>query len=65
LPTLNNCPECSDQYWEYRQGKVNRRPIHKRLSFERTSRRVKIENIHDQVDAKIVNQEIVDKEYVW
>jgi hypothetical protein len=24
LSTLNNCPECSDQYWEYRRAKVNR-----------------------------------------
>jgi hypothetical protein len=23
LPTLNNCPKCSDQYWEYFQAKVN------------------------------------------
>jgi hypothetical protein len=23
LPTLNNCPECSDQYWEYRQVRAN------------------------------------------
>ena len=23
LPTLNDCPECSDQDWEYRQAKVN------------------------------------------
>jgi hypothetical protein len=24
LPTLNNCPECSDKYTEYRQDTVNR-----------------------------------------
>ena len=24
LPTLNNCPECNDQYWEFCQVKVNR-----------------------------------------
>jgi hypothetical protein len=24
LPTLNNCPECSDRYTEYRQDTVNR-----------------------------------------
>jgi len=28
LRTLNNGPECSDQYWEYRHTKVNRRPVH-------------------------------------
>jgi hypothetical protein len=28
LPTLRNCPECSDKYLEYRQETVNRRPVH-------------------------------------
>jgi len=28
LPTLNNCPECSDQYWEYHQARVNCQPVH-------------------------------------
>ena len=60
LPTLNNCPECSDQYWEYREAKVNHRPVHEILNFERTSRHVKIENIHDRL-----KKEIVDMEYVW
>jgi hypothetical protein len=23
LPTLNNCPECSDKYTKYRQDTVN------------------------------------------
>jgi hypothetical protein len=23
LPTLNNCPECSDKYTEYKQDTVN------------------------------------------
>jgi hypothetical protein len=65
LPTLNNCPECSDQYWEYHQAKVNHRPIHERWRFERISRRVKIGNIHDRPKAEIVDQEITNKEYVW
>ena len=24
LPTRNNCPECSEQYWEFRQSQANR-----------------------------------------
>jgi hypothetical protein len=24
LPTRNNCPECSEQYLEYRQSRTNR-----------------------------------------
>jgi hypothetical protein len=35
------------------------------LNFERANRRVKIKNIHDQLEAEIADQEIVDKEYVW
>jgi hypothetical protein len=31
LPTLNNCPECSDKYTEYRQDTVNRRSVHERI----------------------------------
>ena len=28
LPTKNNCLECSEQYWEFRQSQANRRSIH-------------------------------------
>jgi hypothetical protein len=35
------------------------------LNFERTSQCIKIENIHDWLETKIVDQQIVDKEYVW
>jgi hypothetical protein len=31
LPTLNNCPKCSDKYTEYRQDTVNRRSVHERI----------------------------------
>jgi hypothetical protein len=31
LPTLNNCPECSDKYTEYRHDTVNRRSVHERI----------------------------------
>jgi hypothetical protein len=68
LPTLNNCPECSDQYWEYRQSRANHRPVH-----ERMDRRLKIESVHDRLGKRIVDEDMVDqdmdyheeKEYVW
>jgi hypothetical protein len=31
LPTLRNCPECSDRYFEYRQETANRRSVHERI----------------------------------
>jgi hypothetical protein len=31
LPTLKNCPECSDKYSDYRQKTVNRRSVHERI----------------------------------
>jgi hypothetical protein len=31
LPTLNNCPECSEKYTEYRQDTVNHRSVHERM----------------------------------
>jgi hypothetical protein len=31
LPTLKNCPDCSDKYSEYKQETVNRRSVHKRF----------------------------------
>jgi hypothetical protein len=31
LPTLRNCPECSDRYVEYRQETANRRSVHERF----------------------------------
>jgi len=65
LPTLNNCPKCSDQYWKYHEEKVNLRLVHERLNFERTSRRVKIESVHDRLTTKIAEQRIVDIEYDW
>ena len=27
LPTRNNCPECSEQYWEFRQSQANRQSV--------------------------------------
>jgi hypothetical protein len=49
LPTLNNCPECSDKYTEYSHDTVNRRSIHERIGRIHPSdgRRVKINEVSD------------------
>jgi hypothetical protein len=50
IPTLNNCPECSDKYTEYRQDTVNRRSVHERIGRIHPSdvRRVKINEVDDR-----------------
>jgi hypothetical protein len=42
LPTRNNCPECSEQYWEYKQSRTNHQSVYERLDHPRDmDRRVK------------------------
>jgi hypothetical protein len=72
LPTLNNCPECSDKYTEYRQDTVNRRSVHERVGRIHPSdgRRVKINEVDDHprkryADQKWVDQEEQEREYIW
>ena len=45
MPTRNNCPECSEQYWEFRQSQANRWSIHARDEYHHNNidRRLKIE----------------------
>jgi hypothetical protein len=68
LPTLNNCPKCS----EYRQDAVNRRSIHERIGriYPSDGRRVKINEVNDHprkrhADQKWVDHEGQECEYVW
>jgi hypothetical protein len=72
LPTLNNCPKCSDKYTEYRQDTVNRRSVHERIGRIHPSdgRRVKINEVNDHpmkryADQKWVDQEEQEREYIW
>jgi hypothetical protein len=72
LPTRNNCPECSDRYIEYKQDTANRRSIHERIGRVHPSdgRRLKINNIDDQLrkryaDHRWVDHEEEDHGYVW
>jgi hypothetical protein len=63
LPTLRNCPECSDRYFEYRQETANRRSVHERIGRIHPSddRRRKIEIIDHprkrQADLRWADQE--------
>jgi hypothetical protein len=49
LPTLDNCPECSGKYTEYRWDTVNRRSVHERIGRINPSdgRRIKINEVDD------------------
>jgi hypothetical protein len=73
LPTLNNCPECSDKYTEYRQDTVNRRSVHERIGRMHRSdgRRIKINEVNDQPRQRYADhrwfdhEEEEDRAYVW
>jgi hypothetical protein len=72
LPSLRNCPECSDMYSEYRQETVNRRSVHERIGrmHPNDDRRQKIIEIIDhrrkrQAGQRWVDQEEEEHEYIW
>jgi hypothetical protein len=72
LPTLKNCPECSDRYSEYRQETVNRRSVHERIGRVNPNdgQRLKIIEVNDhprkrQADQRSVDQEEQEREYIW
>jgi hypothetical protein len=72
LPTLRNCPECSDKYSEYRQKTVNRRSVHERIGrmHPNDGRHQKINEVIDhprkrQADQRWVDQEEEEREYIW
>jgi hypothetical protein len=71
LPTLRNCPECSDRYLEYRQETANCRSVHERIGRIHPSedRRQKTEIIDHprkrQADLRWADQEEDEDEYVW
>ena len=74
LPTRNNCPECSEQYWEFRQSQANRRSIRAQNEYHHNNmdRRLKNRSVHDWLRKRVVDQnwekyeeEGDEKEYVW
>jgi hypothetical protein len=71
LPTLRNCPECSDRHFEYRQEIANRRSVHERIERIHPSedQHQKIEVIDHprkrQADSRWADQEEDEDEYIW
>ena len=73
MPTSNNCLECNEQYWKFRQSQVNRRSIHDRIEYQHNEvdRRLKNRSIQDRLRKRVVDQnwadyeEDDDEEYVW
>ena len=72
LPTRNNCLECSEQYWEFRESQANRQSIHARIEYHQMDRRLKNRSVHDRLGKRVVDQNWVDyeeegdeEEYVW
>jgi hypothetical protein len=64
LPTLRNCPECSDKYFEYRQETVNRRSVHERIRriHPNDDRRQKIIEVIDHPRKRQADQRWADQE---
>jgi hypothetical protein len=69
---LNNCPECSDKYTEYRPDTVNRRSVLERIGRIHPSDgwRIKINEVDDHPRKRYAHQKWVDheeqeREYVW
>ena len=58
LPTRNNCPECSEQYWEFRQSQANHRSIHARIEYhyDNMDHRLKNRSVHDRLGKRVVDQ---------
>ena len=74
MPTRSNCPECSDQYWEFRQSQANRRSIHAQDAYYHNNmdRRLKNGSVHNRLGKRVVDQDWADYEeegneeqYVW
>ena len=74
LPTRYDCPECNNQYREYRQSQTNRWSIHAQDAYHHNNmdRCLKNKSIHDRLGKRVVDQDWADYEeedskrrYVW
>ena len=73
LPTMSNCLECSNQYWEFRQSQANRRSIHAQDAYHHNDMDWHLKNgsIHNRLGKSVVDQnwanyeEGNEREYVW
>ena len=68
------CPECSDQYWEFRQSQANRRSIRAQNEYHHNNvdQCLKNRSVHDRLRKRVVDQNWADyeeegdeEEYVW
>ena len=66
LPTRNNCSECSERYWEFRQSQANHRSIHARDEYHHNNmdQRLKNRSVHDPLGKQVVDQNWADYEGV-
>jgi hypothetical protein len=57
LPTRNNCPEYSEQYWEFRQSQASHRSIHARIEYQHKNRdqRLKNRSVDDRLGKRVVD----------
>ena len=74
LPIGNNYPECSVQYWEFRQSQANHRSIHAQDEYHHKNmdQRLKNKSVHDRLGKGVIDQDWADHEeegtegrYVW
>ena len=74
LPTRHDYPECSNQYWGFRQSQIKHRSIHVQDSHHHNNmdRCSKNKNIHDRLGKRVVDQDWADheegsnqREHVW
>ena len=74
LPTRHDCPECSNQYQEYRQSQTNRRSIHAQdaYHYNNMDRCLKNKSVHDRLGKRVIGQNWADHEeegaesiYTW
>ena len=64
LPTKNNCPEYSEQYWEFSQSQANRRSVRAQNEYHHNNmdRRLKNRSVHDRLGKQVVDQSWADYE---
>ena len=64
LPTRHNCPECSNQYWKFRQYEINHRSIHTQDAYHHNNmdQCLKSGSVHNRLGKRVVDQDWADYE---
>ena len=74
MPTRHDCPECSNQYREYRQSQTTCRSFHAQDAHYHNNidRRLKNKSVHDRLGKRVIDQDWADHEeegterrYTW